>query len=390
MAVHLPDLGDAFQATPINVRSLPGSQVRTAVNAQFPVEPGVWLLSGDGAVERTTLPSHIARVGFNEFHVNERRSYPDLVLSLSPTEYPAGAAIAIRVRVADDVLPDEVSLWVRPAGVRFFGKPIAMTRAQGNDYVATLAPDALSPGLYEYVVSTKTGARVTTFPGAAPLQPCDWPFHSHGLWSFHVTPAGTTVRLLDPKQDYSRLSFVRPGEQYRNAFFQIVPGESADESALSIVLPDLGKDTPERYAGALYIGDTIAARKADVSRAQFLDVKLRAADGERKAIQVTLIEQDGSAWSTDVIARHAWSTVSVPLSLLHISRSIHIPSPFPGLWDYWRDSPAQRGGPGDHISLTDVERLQLTVTRNSAGDTDDDARGAAVESIKLRFPGEQQ
>jgi hypothetical protein len=198
------------------------------------------------------------------------------------------------------------------------------------------------------------------------------------------------VRLLDPKQDYSRLSFVRPGEQYRNAFFQIVPGESADESALSIVLPDLGKDTPERYAGALYIGDTIAARKADVSRAQFLDVKLRAADGERKAIQVTLIEQDGSAWSTEVIARRAWSTVSVPLSLLHISRSIHIPSPFPGLWDYWRDSPAQRGGPGDHISLTDVERLQLTVTRNSAGDTDDDARGAAVESIKLRFPGEQQ
>jgi hypothetical protein len=390
MAVHLPDLGDAFQATPINVRSLPAAQVRTAVNAQFPVEPGVWLLSSDGAVERSTLPSHIDRVGFDEFHVNERRSYPDLVLTLSPTQYPAGAAIAIRVRVADDVLPDEVSLWVRPAGVRFFGKPIAMARAQGNDYVATLAPDALSPGLYEYVVSTKTGARVTTFPGAAPLQPGDWPFRSHGLWSFHVTPAGTTVRLLDPKQDYSRLSFVRPGEQYRNAFFQIVPGESADESALSIVLPDLGKDTPERYAGALYIGDTIAARKADVSRAQFLDVKLRAADGERKAIQVTLIEQDGSAWSTEVIARRAWSTVSVPLSLLHISRSIHIPSPFPGLWDYWRDSPAQRGGPGDHISLTDVERLQLTVTRNSAGDTDDDARGAAVESIKLRFPGEQQ
>ena len=389
MGLHLPDLGNEFSVTPIKVPSDPAAKAHAAINAQFPVEPGVWLLSKNGTIDRTALPSHIARVGFDEFHVNERLSYPDLVLTLSPHEYRAGAAIEIRARVADDVLPDEVRLWVRPAGVRFFGKPIVMNRAQGNDYVAVLAPDARSPGLYEYVVSTRTGARVATFPGAAPLQPGDWPFRSNGLWSFRVTPANTAMRLLDPRQDYPRLSFVRPGEQYRNAFFQIVPGESADESALSIALPDLGKDTPDRYAGELYIGDTIAARKADLSRAQFLDIKLRAAGGERKTIQVTLIEQDGSAWSTDVIARRAWSTVSVPVARLAISRSIHIPSPFPGLWDYWRDSPARRGGPGDHISLQAVERLQLSVTRKSADDADDDARGAAVESIKLQFAGEQ-
>jgi hypothetical protein len=85
----------------------------------------------------------------------------------------------------------------------------------------------------------------------------------------------------------------------------------------------------------------------------------------------------------------AWSTVSVPIAQLHISRSIHIPSPFPGLWNYWRDSPARRGAPGDRIHVEDVERLQLTVTPNGGDSAADDASGAAVESITLSLANGQ-
>ncbi|HEY6452479.1 MAG TPA: hypothetical protein VIX87_07750 [Steroidobacteraceae bacterium] len=388
MTVHLPDLGDDFLATPLTIPRQPAAAPRRAVRAQVQIEPGVWLLSRSAA-DRATLPARIDRVGFEEFHVNQPVSYPDLVLSLAPAEFPVGTPVEIRARAADDVLPDEVNLWVRPAGMRRFGKPIAMSRTRGNDYAAVLPADAVPPGLYEYVVSARTGARVESFPGGEAGQPDEWPFRAATLWSFRVTPAGTAIRLLDPKQDYARLLFVRPGEQYRTPFFQIVPGQSADEAALSLELPDLGADTPARYAAALYIGDVLAARKADAARAQFLDVKLRALDGRRKTLAVTLIEQDGSAWSAEVIAGQDWSTVEVPLAQLHLSRSILIPSPFPGLWDYWRQNPEQRGGPGDQVRLPQVERLQLTVMRNGAGTGADggadDARGAVVESIKLRF-----
>jgi hypothetical protein len=259
-----------------------------------------------------------------------------------------------------------------------------MNRSRGNDYVAVLAPNHLSPGLYEYAVSGKTGEHVVTFPGAARLQPGDWPFHTDSLWSFRVTPSGRPMRILDPKRDYATLSFVRPAEQYRTPFFQIVPGENADESALSLSLPDLGKDTPERYAAELYIGDMVAARKNDAPRADSLDIKLVAMGGARKTLQVTLIEADGSAWSAPVMAGSAWSTVTVRFTDLHRSRSIHIPTPYPGLWDYWRDSPPHRGGDGDRIHMENVESLQLTVGKDSAGD---DAKGVAVESIRIRFAG---
>jgi hypothetical protein len=385
MGLQLPDLGTQFFATPVNVPADRAASARRAVNGAVTVEPGVWLLSSSDAVDRTTLPARIARVGFDEYHVNAPVSYPDFIQSLAAKEYPAGSAIDIRARVANNVLPDEVRLWMRPAGMTSFGKPIAMHRLRGNDYDVVLPADAVSPGLYEYLVSATSGERVSTFPGGEPQQPGVWPFHTDQVWTLRVTPSGTPIRLLDPRHDYSRLSFVRPGEQFRTPFFQIVPGRSDDESALSLALPDLGKDTPARYATVLYVGDAIAARHTDASHAQSLDVTLRAVGGARKSIEVTLIEQDGSAWSAAIVAGSSWSTISVPLAQLRISRSIHIPSPFPGLWNYWRDSPARRGVAGDRLHPENVERLQLTVTASSADGAVEDARGAAVESIKLNF-----
>jgi hypothetical protein len=387
MTLHLPDLGGGFFVRPITVTADPSAAVRKSADGTFAVEPGVWLLSRRENIDRHTLPARINRVAFDEYHVNEIVSYPDLVQSLAPKEFAAEGPIEIGVRVANTVLPDQVELWIRAAGMRSFDKPVSMHRTRANDYAAVLGTGSLAPGLYEYAVSTRTGARVTTFPGAEAQRPADWPFRAEALWSFRITPAGTPVRLLDPKEDYARLSFVRPGEQYRTPFFQIAPGESADESALSLSVPDLGKDTPARYAAALFIGDALAPRKQDLAGADGLDIKLRAVGGAKKTLLLTLIEQDGAAWSTPVVARATWSTVTVPLDRLTISRSIHIPSPYPGLWNYWRESPARRGVQGEHIRVSNVERLQLTVSPNTGDTASDDATGAAVESIRLTFAG---
>ena len=380
MQVHLPDLGPEYYSTPVRLANGENATRQRARNSTIDLTPGVWLLTRNEQVDRAQLPDHIARVGWSEYHLNERVSYPDLVLSLAARDYPAGEPIEIRARVANDTLPDEVRLWIRPAGVRSFGQPLTMKRTRGNDYAAVLATDAFPPGLYEYAISTTTGARITTFPGAAPEEPSQWPFHTDTLWSLRVIPRGTPLRLLDPKTDFARLSFVRPGEQYRNPFFKIIPGETADEGALSLRLPDLGSDTPERYAAALYVGDLIAEHKEDAPLADALTVKLRGEGESPKTLELTLIEKDGAAWSTSVVAGGAWSTVTVPLRILRLSRSIHIPSPYPGLWDYWRDSPEHRGTPGDHVHAEDIERLQLTVTPDPKG-----SAGVAVESIQLDF-----
>ena len=389
MTIHLPDLGTQFYVTPINPGGPPAA-TRRAVSARFMVEPGVWLLSKNEHVDKGALPPSVGRVGIDEYHINKRVSYPDVVLPLTPKEFPADGPVIIRARAVTDAVPEELKLWVRPAGARGFGSSILMQRSRGNDYVAARAAGDLAPGLYEYAISVKSGARVTTFPGAAPQEPGEWPFKLDSPWSFRVTPAASPMRLLNPKEDFTRFSFVRPGERYRSPFFKLSPGEVDDESALTLTLPDLGRDTPQRYAAALSIGDAIAARKDDARHATAVEIKLQAVGGQRKTVEVILIERDGAAWSASVSAESRWRIVRVPVDQLHLSRSIHIPSPFPGLWDYWRNSPILRGAAGDHLHAEDLDRLQLTVFPNSGDHARDDAAGAAIESIRLTFADERQ
>jgi hypothetical protein len=385
IGLNLPDLGTEFLATPITLPGSSSTAARHASAGSVAIEPGVWLFSKGAAPERSALPAQLHRVGFDEYHVNERQSYPDLVLSLTPQEFVAGAPLSLRVRVANDVLPDQVRLWVRAAGTTAFGPPVDMRRERGNDYVAPFAADALAPGLYEYAVSTQSGARVTSFPGGVAGEPHQWPFRLDRSWTLRITPPGTAIRLFNPRTDYAQLSFVRPGEQYRDAFFRLSPGNSSDESALTLDLPELGRDTPARYAAALYIGDVLAAHASDAPQADALQVTLRADHGTRKSLEITLVEKDGTAWSTTVQAGAEWARVRVPLASLRAGRSIHIPSPYPGLWNYWRASAQGRGGNDDRPALAQLERLQLTVMPNQGERAGEDASGVSVQSVELGF-----
>ena len=89
----------------------------------------------------------------------------------------------------------------------------------------------------------------------------------------------------------------------------------------------------------------------------------------------------------DAKADGHWSEVSVPLGELRSGRSILIPSPYPGLWNYWRPSPANRGGVGDRVHVADVERLELDIEANHGNDAGIDAAGVDVESVWLSFDG---
>jgi hypothetical protein len=255
-----------------------------------------------------------------------------------------------------------------------------MNRTGGDRYGVAIPAGELGPGLFEYVVSLSRADGVTTYPGPAAGKPGMWPFAPAGVWTFRITPRETPIKLFDAQRDYHLLSFVRPEERYRAPFFRIVAGERTDESALYLAVPDLGADTPPLYAAALYVGDALR-RGSDAMRARTLCVRFRASGGARKTLDLLLIEKDGSSWRGAFTAERAWTTARLPLDQLQFTRSVHIPSPFPGLWNYWREGPPARAQ--DQIHPQSVERLELRV-RGNAG-TQEDAPGVEVASVWFEY-----
>jgi hypothetical protein len=334
--IALPDLGESFHVAG-----------RQAEKGTIELGPGVWLLSKAESVDPASLPAKIGGVGFGEYHVNAPVTYPDLVQTKAPGEFVAGAPVEIRVQIASAAPPETVTLHLRPAGTQHFIRSVPMKPAGAYQYEATIPAGELPPGFYEYVVSENA----TTFPGGLAGKPGQWPFAPGETWSFRIVPPGTALDLFEAGRDTASLSFSRPDEDHRSPVFRLVPGESDGQAALSFGLPKI--DGLEVYGAALYIGDRIAARGSEIASARSLAVRLRGQD----QVDVTLIEKDGSGWRGTVTAGKDWQTVHLSLVNLVFSKSLLIPTPYPGLWDYWRNGPAARASGSPR--LDNIERLEF-------------------------------
>ncbi|NJM35854.1 MAG: hypothetical protein HC850_15475 [Rhodomicrobium sp.] len=115
-----------------------------------------------------------------------------------------------------------------------------------------------------------------------------------------------------------------------------------------------------------------------MASASGVGVKLKSADGAPASIDIILVEKDGSSWRSSVSVENRWSESVIPLSELQFSRSIHIPSPYPRLWNYWRSGAQPRRA--TEVRPTEIERLELSVRNGEAG-----GQGVDIQSVWLEF-----
>jgi hypothetical protein len=383
MGITLPDLGEHYSAMPLNVPTDSAAGTRHAQQGTVNVEPGIWLLTKADKVDLAAMPAEINHVGFREYHVNAPQTYPDVIQNLTSRAFTTNAPIDIRVRMVSQALPDAVTVFIRPTGMKAFSQTLPMTRLRGFDFGVSLKPGDLAPGYYDFVVAETRDTQSKTYPGALAGRPGVWPFAAGEVWHLDVSLPETPLELFNPRRDATLLDFSRPEETHRTPYFRLVPGETSEEGAFDFGVPDIGADTPELYAAALYIGDAIAGRGADSAKASALAVRFRTAGGIRKTLNLTLIEKDGSGWRGSYVASHDWSTVRIPLQSLVFARSVLVPTPYPALWDFWRNGPAARST--GKIHPQDVERLELRVRRNEGETAADDASGVEIESVWLEF-----
>lgn len=387
MQIDLPDLGPSFTAQPI----VEGNEaVSTARDGRVTVRPGVYILSADGPIDPETLPSHVGRVGLDEFVAPAPDAWPTVARVDGPPEHVAGTPLTLEARVVADAPVDSVTLWVAAAGRSWF-RPFPMERAAAYTYRATVPADELPEGPVRYVVSVAEGDTVRTFPGGpgrpggALRSPAAWNYGNEAEWRLMVVQRDAPLRLFRPAEDRDRLSFRRIGDGWREGIYRIVTSGASGRQALHLELPvGVNGATPEDYTTSLVVKDRVLARGDAVAGARAAQVTLRGLEpGQR--VHLLLVEKDGTSWTAPVEADTTWSDVVVPLDDFEVTTGYELPMGFPAHWNYPLPPPAGRGGPDDAIRVGDIERLQLSLQKDDATVLEPGRYGVEVESVTLVF-----
>lgn len=359
MTVLLPDLGTQFRVQPLTAATTVAAQ---ADSGRFTVTPGVYLLSAVGELDPATLESPVAHLALDEFHAPPADELAPSVQSLAAPEYAAGRDFALSARVIDSTPPDSVKLFLRQVAGPWY-RGYWMTPTSGYDYTATIS-DTRGAGPYEYVITTYRGKAHTTFPEAITQQPWDWNYNGRPGWRVDLVER-EALTLFDPLTDATRLNFTRIGDGGRRGLFSL-ERSSWGGGLLRVALPvDRNDWSPEDYTASLEIGPRIRSRAEALAVPQMLTVQLAGLHADQ-ILLVTLLEEDGTAWTASIRATAELTEQRIALSDFSPGRGVSLPQGFPGQWNYWIMPPVGRGGPGDKIRPARIARLQLSLRRELA------------------------
>ena len=381
MTVKLPELGESFLVQPI-VEGNPRA-VRAA-RGLFPVRPGVYLLSAAGPVEPSLLPDRIGRIGLAEYHAPPSDDAPPTIVAPEQPSYPAGRDAEVRALVADSVAPDSVLLYLRPVATGSY-RTFPMRSVRGYHYAASVPTEALPEGRHEFAISAFRGRSAVTYPGGGGRTPTDWNYLPPAPAYLDVVGPRTSLTLFDPATDIPRLTFTRIGDAGRRGLFSVPIAERTGRPVFHLALPvDSIGWSPADYAASLTVVDRVGAREGTIAAATAVRLRLRGL-GPRQTLHVTLMEDDGTSWSSALTVDQAWSERTLPLDSFAVARGVKLPQGFPGEWNYWVGPAEGRGSRGDRLRLEHLERLQLSLRPEGAGNPAPDRYGVEVEWVSLEF-----
>jgi hypothetical protein len=379
LRVLLPDLGQTFTLRSVT----PGAgAMRRATNGEVDVAPGVYVLSAAPNVDPKTLPASVGAVRFDEFHAPPRDTAPVTVVNLTSATQSTSRPVEIVARIVDLAPPRDVRFVMRAVGSGFF-RWWPMQMAEAYEYRATIPADSLTEGRYEYAIVVSTRDSVTTFPSRLRGRPGEWNFRGEEYWPLAVVSPATGLTLFEPLGDAPRLAFTRIGDAGRRGIFRTLTGRASGAPVFHLELPVFNGRGLRDYTASVLVTPRLTGREADLDKARGLRVRLRGL-GPRQQLHVTLVERDGTSWSTAITTDSSWHEQVIPLDSLAIARSVLLPQAFPGDWNYWIGPATGRGAPNDHLQLARVERLQLSL-RDEGQTLSPGSYGVEIESILITF-----
>lgn len=327
MQIHLPDLGNEFSVEPLDS----GSTFKSAARASgFTVRPGVYLLRRPGVPDDSWKEAQLATpIGLREFIVPPAKDAPPMVRHESRASWVEGKPLPLEFTVATMQEPDAVELRLSPGEAGSRGLPLKRERAY--QYAGAVPGEWLKAGQIRYSVSLRAGGVTTTSPTNTGGEP--------STWSFTVLSSNAPVPLFDAARHKVRAQGDMPHKQ------SLVPGMIEGRRALRIAVEKFGPP-PSSISLRTEVSEEMEPWREQLVNRKSICLRARALESTTTAMEVVVLERDGTPWGTNVPLKMNWQEIRVPLaSLRH--------------WAHWDGSPPGRGGKEDRPRPHDLAGVSV-------------------------------
>ncbi len=302
LCVHLPDLGPRFSVSGVEATVHP-----LVAACAFAVTPGVYLLRRDGltaAADRLD-PTFVAP--------RPSSGRPPAVWHNPPRTWISGKPLPLVVTVAAENEP-RVSVIYRSAGN---WRTLPLTARRSYQYSGTVPGDDLRTGtlVYRIVVDSPQG--------------------SEPEYSVSVQDVNAPIRLFSGSETV-RTQGDDSAQQTHVA--------TASGSALRVSVPRFGPP-PSSVSFRLELDERLRPWQGELVGRGALRLEVRTGENANSALELVVLETDGSPWGCIVPLTGDWQEVRVP-------------------WDRFRHfthwaGPADRGRPGDRFHPENLNALNV-------------------------------
>lgn len=303
MEVKLADLGNKFSVQAVNE----GNTLRPVVqNGRFEIRPGVYLLSR----ERTQVAGNVAgtRVGMREFFAPAEQVRPVAVRHDAAQEWVAGKAMPVTFTVAADREPEQVAL-------RVGEQELPLSRKRAYQYTGAIPSEWLKEGTLSYELKG-----------------------IEGRWAVPILKALSPVVLFDARRHQVRTHGSAKCSQ------QLVPGKDGGKAMqLSVQSFDV---VPNAVSFRNELDDELDPRRDELKGMRVLRVRARALETVTKAVEVVVLERDGTSWGVDVPLSTEWQDIRVPIEKLRC-------------YKHWGTVPDGRGKEGDRLQPGNISGVSV-------------------------------
>jgi len=356
MTVQIPALGTSFSVTGVNDGN---RYTTTAVNGQFIITPGAYILSGRPF---TGNPQEIkvGTISANEFYAPVEKNDQLYVLHQPQTMIMEGQPVQVAFEIVSPQPVKQLTLQMSGRAGDRGSRPlqIPLTKQDQYLYSATIPDTLVLPGIMNYVVKVEfLSGKELIYPGAVKGPTTSWEYYNPQTYSVKVLPKKTGIQLYSAESGETPIIW-SSGVQLQTIFSGIT-GET--KAKISQAPARLGF-TPRRddRAQAVFVLESFVKPQIEAIQKYAKDysqvVIAAKAEKDPVSVEVSLISKAGGIYTGRATLTSDKATQSIPLNSLAPGKMMLLPRPFPGFLPFWYANPKQQS-----FNLSEIERIQFVI-----------------------------